>query len=208
MTKHWRTAALLTSALAAGCAGGTENAQNSEPAAAPAPAASTAPAPEAPPAAQPAAPASPAPAARPAPARRPAPSSSSASSAPAPRPAAERPVERAAEPARPTYRDVAAAAGTPMSLELITPVSSETAQVEDALRARVKQALVVDGFTVIPAGAVLHGNVTEVERAGRVKGRSHLAFRFTQVENEGQRDQLRTAVLSFDGEASKKSDAT
>ena len=55
---------------------------------------------------------------------------------------------------------------------------------------------------------MLHGNVTEVERAGRVKGRSHLALRFTEVENAGQRDRLRSGVISFDGESSTKSDAT
>ena len=68
--------------------------------------------------------------------------------------------------------------------------------------------MVVDGLTVFPAGAVFHGNVTEVERAGRVKGRSHLAFRFTEVEMNGQRDQARTNVVSFEGEATKSEDAT
>lgn len=95
-----------------------------------------------------------------------------------------------------------------MVLELVTPVSSETAQVEDQVRARVKQAVMADGATVIPAGAILHGNVTAVERAGRVKGRSHLALRFTDVEINAQRDKLRTAELSFDGAADTKGDVT
>jgi len=115
---------------------------------------------------------------------------------------------RPAEPARPAFREVTAPTGTALALELITPVSNETAKVEDAVRARVKQAVVVDGSTVIPAGAVLHGNVTEVERAGRVKGRSHLALRFTEVENEGQRDRLRSGVISFEGAADTKGDVT
>jgi len=206
MTKQWLTAALLGSALVAGCAGtSTDNTQSSEPAA-PAPAASTAPAP-ATPAAQPAAPATYAPAARPAaaaPARPPASSaaSSSASSAPEARPAAP------AEPARPAYREVTAAAGTALSLELVTPVSTETAKVEDAVRARVKQPVVVDGATVIPAGAVLHGTVTDVDRGGRVKGKSHLALRFTEMEFEGARDRLRTAEVSFEGAADTKGDVT
>ena len=51
----------------------------------------------------------------------------------------------------------------------------------------MKQPVVVDGATVIPAGAVLHGNITAAERSGRVKGRSHLAMRFTDVEINGQR---------------------
>jgi hypothetical protein len=103
---------------------------------------------------------------------------------------------------------VTAPSGTALSLELVTPISTETAKVEDAVRARVKQAILADGVTVVPAGAVLHGNITEVERAGRVKGRAHLAFRFTEVEHDGQRDQLRTAILSFDGAGDTKGDVT
>ena len=101
-----------------------------------------------------------------------------------------------------------APAGTALALELVTAVSSENAQVEDQVRARVKQPVVVDGTTVIPAGAVLHGNVTAVERSGRVKGRSHLALRFTDVEINGQRDKLRSAELSFEGAADTKGDIT
>jgi hypothetical protein len=121
-------------------------------------------------------------------------------------PAAE-PV-RAPEPPRPVYRDVSAPVGTALALELITPVSSETAQVETQVTARLRQPVVVDGFTVIPAGATLQGDVIEVERAGRVRGRSHLGIRFTSVTIDGQKDSLRTNALGFDGEATKSEDAT
>jgi hypothetical protein len=206
MTKHWLTATLLSSALVAGCSGsGTDtNAPQPEPAAAPAPAA---PAPEQPAAPAPATPA-PAPRPAPAPARPLTPrstASSSASSAPAPAPAAP---AAPAEPPRPAYREVTVPSGAPLALELITAVSSENAQVEDQVRARLKQAVVVDGTTVIPAGAVLHGNVTAVERSGRVKGRSHLALRFTEAEINGQRNRMRSAELSFEGAADTKGDVT
>ena len=99
-------------------------------------------------------------------------------------------------------------AGTALPLELLTAVSSETAKVETPVRARLRQAVVVDGYTVLPAGTVLHGNVTDVERAGRVQGRSRLAFRFTEAEVDGGREELRTNPLSFEGEATKGEDAT
>jgi hypothetical protein len=95
-----------------------------------------------------------------------------------------------------------------LSLELTTALSTETAQVETPVTARLRRPVVVDGVTVFPAGAIFHGNVTEVERAGRVRGRSHLAFRFTEVAISGQRDPARTNTLSFDGEATKGEDAT
>jgi hypothetical protein len=118
--------------------------------------------------------------------------------------AAEAP--RAPEP--PRFRDVTVPAGTALPLELLTAVSSETAQVETPVRARLRQAVVVDGYTALPAGAVLNGNVIDVERAGRVRGRSRLVFRFTEAEVEGGREDVRTNPISFEGEATKGEDAT
>jgi hypothetical protein len=106
------------------------------------------------------------------------------------------------------YRDVTAASGTGVSLSLITPLSSETAKVETPVTARVRQPIVVDGFTVVPTGATLHGDVIEVERAGRVKGRSRLVIRFSEVMVDGQRDPFRTNPLTFEGEATRGEDAT
>lgn len=207
MTKHVMSVVLLSTALAAACGGSNnETPQNPEPApaAAPAPAPEAAPAP--PPAAAPAAPA-PAPAPRPV-APRPAPSASKpAPSAPAASNVAPAEPTRAPEPPRPVYRDVSAPVGTALSLSLITPLSSETAKVETPVTARVRQPIVVDGFTVIPAGATLHGDVIEVERAGRVKGRSRLVIRFAEVQINGQRDPLRTNPLTFEGEQTKGEDA-
>jgi hypothetical protein len=100
------------------------------------------------------------------------------------------------------------ASGTELPLELLTTLSSETAVVETEVRARLKQAVTVNGETVVPNGATLIGSVTEVERAGRVKGRSHLAMRFTEVTYSGERHRINTAPLSFEGEATKSEDAT
>jgi hypothetical protein len=105
------------------------------------------------------------------------------------------------------FRDVSAAVGTSLSLSLITPLSTETAKVETPVTARLRQPIVVDGFTVVPTGATLHGDVIDVERAGRVKGRSRLVIRFVEVMVNGQRDPFRTNALTFEGEASKGKDA-
>jgi hypothetical protein len=95
-----------------------------------------------------------------------------------------------------------------LALELTTPLSTETAQVEMPVAARLRRPVVVDGLTVLPAGTIFHGSVIDTERAGRVRGRSYLAFRFTQVETDGQRDSARTNTISFEGEATKSEDAT
>ena len=108
----------------------------------------------------------------------------------------------------PRWREVEVPANTTLPLELLTAVSSETAKVETPVRARLRQAVVVDGYTAIPAGAVLTGTVIDVARAGRVQGRSRLALRFDEVEVSGDRDELRTNPVTFEGEATKGEDAT
>jgi len=118
--------------------------------------------------------------------------------------------ERNAAPAAPAHewREVTLPAGTALPLELESALSSETAQVETPVRARLKQALRVDDITVVPAGAIFIGEVTEVSRAGKVKGRSRLSFTFNQVQAEGLREAVRTNPLIFEGEGSKGEDAT
>jgi hypothetical protein len=108
----------------------------------------------------------------------------------------------------PVVRFVTIPVGTTLPLELTTAVSSETAQVEMPVSARLRRSVMVDGETVLPAGSVVNGEVSEVDRAGRVKGRSHLALRFTSVVIDGRRESLRTNPVAFEGEATKGEDAT
>ena len=156
----------------------------------------------------PAEPAAVAPPARPA-APRPAPSRPAA--APGREPlrnsASAPPVVREPEPPRPALHEVTVASGTELPLELLTALSSETAAVETEVQARLKQAVTVNGETVIPNGATVIGSVTEVERSGRVQGRARLAMRFTDVTFAGERHRLSTQPLSFEAEGTKKQDA-
>ena len=199
-------AVLLTCALGVGCGDREpENSQNLEPNA-PVAAENSGAVAIAPPA-------DPAPSARPASPRRDDSAVTGTSSRFSPTPdkdgaAPRRSPASAPAPAAPRWRDVTVPAGTALSLELLTAVSSETAQVETPVRARLRQAVVVDDYTALPAGTVLNGNVTDVDRAGRVRGRSRLAFRFTEAELDVAREDLRTNPVSFEGEATKGEDAT
>jgi hypothetical protein len=109
---------------------------------------------------------------------------------------------------RPAWRELRIPEGTVLPLELQTALSSETAKVETPVRARLRAALVVDGSTAIPAGATFVGTVTDVERAGRVKGRSRLTLAFHEVQFDGGREDVRTNAITYEGEASKGEDAT
>ena len=235
MRSHWITAALLTSVIAAGCNGrNNENAQNTgqtdaaAPAGAPVGTDQTV-APVAPPPAQQPSTfadnsARPAATARPTTARRepavtPARRTESApqastnynnSSAPnVSLPA--RDTTRVAEnpaPRVPEYREVTIAAGTALPLEMTSTISSESAAVEAPVSAKLRNAISVDGETAIPAGTVLRGTVTDVERSGRVSGRAHLSFAFNEANIRGDREDLKTNPLTFEAEATKGEDAT
>jgi hypothetical protein len=127
---------------------------------------------------------------------------------PAPRYEAEAPRASVPPAPRETVRTYTIPAGTSLPLELTTAVSSETAQIEMPVSARLRQSVMINGVTVLPAGAAVNGEVVDVDRAGRVQGRARLGLRFTSVTVDGRREELRTDPVTFEGEASKGEDAT
>ena len=124
--------------------------------------------------------------------------------APADRGAAAR--EDAAEP---RVRTVTLPSGTALPVELTTAMGSETSKVEDAVRGRLSRAVLVDGARVLPEGTPVLGFVTGVERAGRVKGRAAISFRFTSIDppGAGERLAIRTEPITRVAPATKKQDA-
>lgn len=121
---------------------------------------------------------------------------------------AETPPATPAAPRAPEYREVTLPAGTTLQLQLQSAVASDSSAVEDTVRAELRQAVTVDGATVLPAGTELVGTVTNVERSGRVKGRARIAYRFNSLTHAGERYDIATAPLSHQAEATKGEDAT
>jgi hypothetical protein len=76
-------------------------------------------------------------------------------------------------------------AGTDLNVELVDAASSRTSQVGAAVRARVTQALVIDGLTVIPQGAIVHGTVTEAVPLKKIGGAASLGLRFDSIDLGG-----------------------
>ena len=112
------------------------------------------------------------------------------------------------EPALPEYREVTIPAGTTLRLNLQSAVSSDGSQVEDTVRATLRQAVTVDGQTVLPSGTELVGTVTDAERSGRVKGRARVAYRFNSLRYDSERYPITTAQISHQAQATKRKDAT
>jgi hypothetical protein len=96
--------------------------------------------------------------------------------------------------------------GTVLRVSLRTPVASDTSAIEDPVTADLRSAVVMDGRSVLPAGSDIHGNVTNVARAGKVKGRAQIGLRFTSLVVSGERIDIRTAAIAREAAATKKKD--
>jgi hypothetical protein len=115
--------------------------------------------------------------------------------------------EGATKKALPVYREVTLPAGTTLRLDLASSIASDTSHVEDPVRATVRQAVVVDGNTVVPMGAKLAGVVTDVAGSGRVKGRARIAYRFNSMHVGEEQYDIATAPTSHLAPATKAQDA-
>jgi hypothetical protein len=89
-----------------------------------------------------------------------------------------------------------------VGLQVETALTSETARVEDEVVARVTRDVRVGDRVAIPAGARARGEVTLVERGGRLKERARLGVRFTSVVlADGTRVPLETETIYREGDA-------
>jgi type IV secretory pathway VirB10-like protein len=88
-----------------------------------------------------------------------------------------------------------------VGLEIETGVSSQTAQIEDRVDARVTRDVKIDGTTVIPAGSRVRGEVIRVEHGGRFKERARLGIAFhTLVLPDGEAIDIETDPLVREGD--------
>lgn len=117
--------------------------------------------------------------------------------------------ERGRAESAPSYREVTIPAGTVLPVELTSSVASDSSNVEDHVRASLRRAVRVGGVEALPAGTAVLGHVTSAERAGRVKGRARVAFRFTELDvpGDGGRHAIQTQAIARQAAATKKKDA-
>jgi hypothetical protein len=105
----------------------------------------------------------------------PTPSSPPATSAEAPAPAA---------PVVPVSYTIPA--GTRVTVRLGQTINSSTAHVGDTFEATVSSPLVVDGTTVVPAGAAASGHVIAANGRGKIKGEGLLSLKLDAIRVHGQ----------------------
>lgn len=105
--------------------------------------------------------------------------------------------------ASPAFEELIVSTGTVIGLRNETPLSSESADVEDRVDARVTRDVRVNGRVVIPSGTRAIGAVTAVVRGGKVRGdAASLSLRFhTLVLGDGTRLRIATDAVSRVGDA-------
>ena len=143
------------------------------------------------------------------------PAAAAASVAEAPKPSLPAPVEvvepprivdnqasRAVEPAGPIFDELVVSADSVIGLEIETALTTERARVEDPVVARVTRDVKVGNRVAIPAGTRANGEVTTVDKGGRLKERARLGVRFTSIVlADGTRVPIDTETIYREGDS-------
>ena len=91
-------------------------------------------------------------------------------------------------PAAPTFEEVEIPTGEIIELELQSPLSTETAKVEDRVESRITKDVLVGTTIAIKAGTKLLGSVTSVDKGGRFNEPAKLGVRFHTIVMPGATD--------------------
>jgi hypothetical protein len=89
--------------------------------------------------------------------------------------------------------------GTPLKVKLRTTISTFSSKVGDPFQGRIADPVVIDGKTVIPAGAMVEGRVTKLSEPRRIKGKPTIGiFPEHIVLADGQRFLLNAVLVDTD----------
>jgi hypothetical protein len=94
--------------------------------------------------------------------------------------------------------------GASLSVRLDEAVNTRRNRPGDIFRATLERPVVVDGETVIPAGAQFTGRVATADESGRLKGRAVLAVELESFKLNGKEYQIDTSQVVRQSEAHKK----
>ena len=103
-------------------------------------------------------------------------------------------------PPAPQYEELIVSADSVIGLQVESSLTSEQARIEDEVRARVTRDVKVGDRVAIPAGAEAVGEVTLVDRGGRMRSRARLGVRFTSIVlADGTRIPVETDTIIREG---------
>jgi hypothetical protein len=115
-------------------------------------------------------------------------------------PASSEGIAEAPGAVRGSSNQIVVPANTTIPLELRNAVTSRTAYVGQAVYCDTIYPITVNNHIVIPAGSWVKGEITQVVRPGRVKGRAQLGIRFINITlPNGTTRPLRATLSGFAG---------
>jgi len=102
-------------------------------------------------------------------------------------------------------------AGTQFDVTLTTPVDTRTSNVGDRVEGTLVAPLTAEGHTVAEAGAVIRGEISELQRASHAKSeedRASVKFAFTSIQTVDGEKTLNATVTNSEGKMVAKSTGT
>ncbi|HLW52574.1 MAG TPA: hypothetical protein VKW06_07000 [Candidatus Angelobacter sp.] len=102
-------------------------------------------------------------------------------SQPAAAPANVQASDAAPAPAPQNTRQITLPAGTEVLLQLKNAIDTKSARIGDGVYCQTTFPVVVDNIMIIPPGSYVKGEITRVQRAGRLSGRAEILFHFDSV---------------------------
>ena len=113
-----------------------------------------------------------------------------------------------AEPPLPGTEALLIPADSVIGLQIDTFVTTERAEVEDDVQARVTRDVMVARRVAIPAGSLVNGSVVMVERGGKLQGTARLGVRFhTVVLDDGIEVPITTETVYREGRSRGRDNA-
>jgi type IV secretion system protein VirB10 len=91
------------------------------------------------------------------------------------------PAAEAAASAPADTRQITIPAGTEVLLQLKNAIDTKSARVGDGVYCQTSFPIVIDNVIVIPPGSFVKGEISKVQRAGRLSGRAEILFHFDSV---------------------------
>ncbi len=98
-------------------------------------------------------------------------------------------------------------AGAWVRVRINQMLSSDHSRAGDAFTAALIEPLVVNGIVVARRGQTIAGRVVDAQKAGRIKGTSHLGVELTEISLvDGQQMPLKSQLVEYSGGTSKARD--
>jgi hypothetical protein len=110
-------------------------------------------------------------------------------------------------PPKPRFDTLVIPDGTSVIASLDTRLSTETNHTGDPFVATTTQPVIVDGRTVVPTGARIHGVLRDVQASGRVKGRARVTLAYQGiVDSQGTTHAISAVPLTLQAASSTRGD--